>query len=65
MSGNDDKVQGTIDEAKGRGQEALGAITGNPEDKNEGQTNQAKGKVEQTTGDLKNAVSDLTGNNNT
>lgn len=63
MSGNDDKVQGTVDDVKGRAQEAVGDLTNNPDDKSQGQANQAKGTVEKTTGDLKNAVGDLTGNN--
>jgi uncharacterized protein YjbJ (UPF0337 family) len=60
MSGNDDKAQGTVDQMKGRVEEAAGDLTGNDDQKAKGQTNQAQGKVEKVSGDVKNAVSDIT-----
>lgn len=60
MGGNDDKTQGTMDQTKGKVQEAWGSLTGDDDTKAEGQANQGKGKAEKVTGDVKNAVSDVT-----
>ena len=60
MNGNEDKTKGTMDDVKGRAQEAIGDLTGNEDTQAEGQANQVKGKGEKFTGDVKNAVNDLT-----
>ena len=61
MSGNDDKLQGTADDVKGRAQEAVGDLTGDDDTKAKGQANQGKGTAEKVAGDVKNTVSDVTG----
>jgi uncharacterized protein YjbJ (UPF0337 family) len=59
-SGDSDRAGGKGEELKGRVQEAVGDLTGNEDQKIEGQTNQGKGKLDQAKGDVKNVVSDLT-----
>ena len=54
--GDDDKLQGKWDEAKGRAKSAAGEITGNPETKQEGALDKLKGKLEHLKGEVKNAL---------
>jgi uncharacterized protein YjbJ (UPF0337 family) len=54
--GDDDKLAGKIDEAKGRLKKAWGEITNDPRRKAEGSMDKGKGKLEQIEGDLENAV---------
>jgi len=61
MSGNDDKIEGTADNLKGRAEEAVGDLTGNEDTQAKGQANQGKGTAEKVTGDVKNTVNDITG----
>lgn len=58
----EDRSQGKADEFKGRAREAYGDLTGNEDQKAQGQAEQAQGKGKQVVGDLKNAVNDLTDN---
>ena len=54
--GDDDKIKGKIDEAKGRAKKAWGEVTDNPQTKREGSMDKAKGKLEDIKGDIKNAI---------
>jgi len=58
-----DKTQGTVDELKGKAEEAYGDVTDNPNAQSQGQADQLKGKGEKVVGDVKNAVSDATDDN--
>jgi len=57
-SGTRDRAEGTIDEMKGRGKQALGNLTGDDRTKAEGMMDEAKGKAEQALGDLKDKAED-------
>jgi uncharacterized protein YjbJ (UPF0337 family) len=59
MSGRDDKVKGTIEEAKGKAKQAWGDLTDNEEVRSEGQLDEAKGKGRQSLGHLKDAADDV------
>ena len=59
MSGRDDKLKGTLDEAKGKAKQAWGDLTDNEETRAEGQTDEAKGKGRQSLGNLKDAADDV------
>jgi len=59
MSGRDDKVKGTVEEAKGKAKQAWGDLTDNEETRAEGQTDEAKGKGRQSLGNLKDAADDV------
>ena len=58
-SGTRDRAEGTIDEMKGRGKQALGNLTGDDRTKAEGMMDEAKGKAEQALGDLKDKAEDV------
>lgn len=55
MSGRDDKVKGTVEEAK----QAWGDLTDNEEVRSKGQVDEVKGKGQQTVGHLKDAADDV------
>jgi uncharacterized protein YjbJ (UPF0337 family) len=57
--GTGDRVEGTIDELKGRGKQAVGDLTGDDRLKGEGMVDEVKGKAEQAWGDIKEGVADL------
>ncbi len=59
MSGRDDKLKGTLDEAKGKAKQAWGDLTDNEETRSEGQVDEIKGKGRQSLGNLKDAGDDL------
>ena len=59
MSGRDDKVKGTFEEAKGKAKQAWGDLTDNEEVRLEGQLDEAKGKGRQSIGHLKDAADDV------
>ncbi len=52
----EDRVEATGKNLEGKAQEALGNITGDPEDKAEGQAKQAEAEVRHTGEDLKDKV---------
>ena len=59
LNGNQDRMEGGLDELKGRGKEALGGLSGNEETQAEGQTDQVKGQGQQALGNLKDAAGNL------
>ncbi len=52
-SGQDDRIEGTIDEIKGRAKSAIGNVTGDDKLKASGEIDQVTGKAKQAVGDLK------------
>lgn len=52
----EDKVRATAKNIEGKAQEAMGEITGDPQDKAEGKAKQAEAKVEHTVENAKDAV---------
>ena len=54
--GDDDKLEGKLDQAKGRVKNAAGEITGNREMKDEGAIDKLKGKMKEAKGSIKNAL---------
>jgi uncharacterized protein YjbJ (UPF0337 family) len=58
-SGTRDRAEGTIDEMKGRGKQAVGDLTGDDRTKAEGMMDEAKGKAQQTWGDIKDEADKL------
>ena len=48
-----DRTEGATDKAKGKAKEAVGAVTGNEEKKDEGRAEQTKGTFEEKKGKLK------------
>lgn len=59
MSGRDDKVEGKLDEVKGKAKQAWGDMTDNDEVRAEGEMDEVKGKSRQSVGHLKDAVDDV------
>jgi uncharacterized protein YjbJ (UPF0337 family) len=57
--GTGDRLEGTIDEMKGHGKQALGDLTGDDRMKAEGMADEIKGKAEQAWGDVKEGLADL------
>ncbi len=56
MAIDKDRVEGSIDQRKGRVKEAAGKVTGDEKLKNEGRADQAKGKLQNMIGGLKDAL---------
>ncbi len=54
-----DRIEGTIDEASGRGKAALGGLTGDERTQAEGETDQAKGGLKQGQADVKDKVDEV------
>ncbi|CAN5642350.1 hypothetical protein BH09CHL1_BH09CHL1_00840 [soil metagenome] len=54
-----DRVEGKVDELKGRGKSAVGDLTGDSDTRAEGDLDQAKGKIKQGVADIKDKVSDI------
>lgn len=54
-----DRIEGTMDEVKGRGKSAWGELTDDPETKAEGDADQVSGKVKQGMADAKDKVDDV------
>jgi len=61
-----DRIEGSVDEIKGRGKSAWGELTDDDQKRTEGQADQTEGKVKQTVADAKDKVDDavkkVTGN---
>ena len=55
-SGNQDRVEGAMDTAKGRTEEALGALAGNKKLKAKGRLDQMKGTAKEKKGKLKKTL---------
>jgi uncharacterized protein YjbJ (UPF0337 family) len=54
--GDDDKLEGKLEHAKGRVKSAAGEITGNRELKEEGAIDKLKGKAKEIKGAIKGAL---------
>jgi uncharacterized protein YjbJ (UPF0337 family) len=54
--GDDDKLEGKLENAKGRVKSAAGEITGNRELKEEGALDKLKGKAKEIKGAIKDAI---------
>ncbi len=59
QSSTRDRLEGTVDEAKGNVKQAWGDATGDNRTKGEGMLDEAKGEGKQALGDLKDAAGDL------
>jgi len=57
-----DRIEGTFDEATGRGKSAIGGLTDDEQMQGEGETDQAKGNLKQGVADGKDKVDDLVKN---
>ena len=55
---NEDRMKGSMTEAKGKIKEAAGKMTGDEKLKREGQADQVTGKVQNVVGGVKDAVKD-------
>jgi uncharacterized protein YjbJ (UPF0337 family) len=53
---NEDRVKGSLKEAKGNIKEAAGKATGDEKLKREGQADQVEGKIQNTVGGIKDAL---------
>jgi uncharacterized protein YjbJ (UPF0337 family) len=51
-----DRVEGSLEQAKGKVKEVAGKVTGDSKTQAEGQADQLKGKVKDTVGGVKDAV---------
>ena len=56
MTIDKDRVQGAIDQTKGRIKEAVGKLTGDEKLRAEGKIDTAKGKIQNAIGGLKDAL---------
>jgi uncharacterized protein YjbJ (UPF0337 family) len=56
----DDQAKGKLEEAKGRGEQAQGDLTGDNKKKGEGVVDEAKGKARQAADRVKEAAHDIT-----
>ena len=54
-----DRLEGTFDETKGKGKEALGKLTDDKGTQMEGQRDQAVGKTKQGMADMKDKADDV------
>ncbi len=54
----EERAKATAQNLEGKAQEAIGNVTGDPEDKAEGKTKQAGAEASQTKEDLKDKVKD-------
>ncbi len=55
----EDRLEATGKNIEGKAQEALGNITGDPEDKAEGQAKQAEAQVSHATEDIKDKAKEV------
>ncbi len=58
---NGDRVEGTVNKAAGRVQEAVGALTGNDEHRGEGVARQVQGAAQDLYGQACDQVKEVTG----
>ena len=54
----EDRVKATVKNIEGKIQEAVGEVTGDPQDKAEGKAKQAESKVRHASEDVKDAAKD-------
>ena len=53
---NKDRIEGSVEQAKGKVKEVAGKVTGDSKLENEGKAQQVAGKVQNTVGGIKDAV---------
>ena len=58
-SSTGDRLEGTLDEAKGNIKQGVGNATGDDRTKGEGMLDEAKGKAQSILGDIKDKVEDI------
>jgi uncharacterized protein YjbJ (UPF0337 family) len=58
-SGDRDRMEGTVEEVKGRAKQAWGAMTDDERMKAEGMVDETKGRAQQMLGDIKDKVDDV------
>ena len=58
-SGDRDRIEGKLEEAKGDLKQGWGDLTGDDRTKAEGMMDEAKGKAQQFLGDIKDKVEDV------
>jgi uncharacterized protein YjbJ (UPF0337 family) len=52
----EERAKATAENIEGKAQEAVGKVTGDPEDKTEGKAKQAKGEARHTKEDVKDSL---------
>lgn len=57
---NKDQVKGSVKEAAGKVQKAVGGLVGNPNQQAKGAVKQAQGRAQQVLGDAKELLKDAT-----
>jgi len=58
-SGDQDKIEGGVNELKGNAKQAWGDVTGDDQMKGEGMVDEAKGRAQRGLGDIKDKAEDL------
>jgi uncharacterized protein YjbJ (UPF0337 family) len=58
---NDDQIDGTLSDAKGKVKDAVGGLTGDAKTQGEGKIDQVTGQAQKAFGDAKDTVSDAAG----
>jgi uncharacterized protein YjbJ (UPF0337 family) len=53
---NKDRIEGSLDQAKGKMKEVAGKVTGDTKLETEGKADQIKGKVQNTIGGMKDSI---------
>lgn len=59
---NKDRIEGSLDQAKGKVKEVAGKATGDSKLETEGKADQIKGKVQNTVGGMKDSVKEAIDN---
>jgi uncharacterized protein YjbJ (UPF0337 family) len=55
-----DRVEGSMEQAKGKVKEVAGKVTGDAKTESEGKSDQLKGKVQNTVGGIKDTIREKT-----
>jgi uncharacterized protein YjbJ (UPF0337 family) len=53
---NKDRIEGSVEQAKGKAKEVVGKVTGDAKLETEGKTQQVAGKIQNAVGSFKDAV---------
>lgn len=59
---NKDRIEGSLEQAKGKVKEVAGKVTGDTKLKTEGKADQVKGKVQNTIGGMKDTLKEAIDN---
>lgn len=59
---NKDRIEGSLEQAKGKVKEVAGKVTGDTKLETEGKADQVKGKVQNTIGGIKDSVKEAIDN---